>query len=120
MWEILHSAGIDPAPQRSGPGWRQFLALVLGERVKDVKFLIRDRGPDFTPSFDAVFPVAGARIGRDSGPWHAVYSALSTVAGCVRVAAWAGKAAATFASMRTAGNASSTSGEMTGTGSIAT
>jgi putative transposase len=25
VWEILHSAGIDPVPRRSGPGWRQFL-----------------------------------------------------------------------------------------------
>ncbi|MGO9778369.1 MAG: helix-turn-helix domain-containing protein, partial [Streptosporangiaceae bacterium] len=25
VWQILHSAGIDPAPRRSGPGWRQFL-----------------------------------------------------------------------------------------------
>jgi len=25
VWEILHAAGIDPAPRRSGPGWRQFL-----------------------------------------------------------------------------------------------
>jgi putative transposase len=25
VWEILHAAGIDPAPQRSGPTWRQFL-----------------------------------------------------------------------------------------------
>ena len=24
-WEILHAAGIDPAPRRPGPGWRQFL-----------------------------------------------------------------------------------------------
>jgi putative transposase len=24
-WEILHAAGIDPAPQRSGPSWHQFL-----------------------------------------------------------------------------------------------
>ncbi|MFJ8957542.1 hypothetical protein ACIRO1_46385 [Streptomyces sp. NPDC102381] len=24
MWEILHSAGIGPATQRSGPTWRQF------------------------------------------------------------------------------------------------
>ena len=112
MWEILHAAGIDPAPRRSGPGWRQFLraqvagivavdflhvdtvllkriyvlvfiehgtrrmhirgvtanpagewtvqqarnlALDLGERFKDVKFLIRDRGSNFTSSFDAVF-----------------------------------------------------------------
>ena len=25
VWEILHDAGIDPAPRRSGPTWRQFL-----------------------------------------------------------------------------------------------
>ena len=24
-WEILHAAGIDPAPRRTGPTWRQFL-----------------------------------------------------------------------------------------------
>jgi putative transposase len=119
--EILHAAGIDPAPQRSGPGWRQFLraqaagivaadflhvdtvllkrmyvlvfiehgtrrmhiggvtanptgewtvqqarnlALSFGGRFEDVKFLIRDRGPNFTPSFDAVFRAAGTRIVR--------------------------------------------------------
>ena len=121
VWEILHAAGIDPAPRRSGPGWRQFLhaqaagivavdflhvdtvllrrlhvlvfiehgtrrmhiggvtasptgewtvqqarnlALGLGERLEDVKFLIRDRGPNFTASFDAVFQAAGTRILR--------------------------------------------------------
>ena len=26
MWEILHAAGIDPAPRRAGPSWREFLA----------------------------------------------------------------------------------------------
>jgi transposase len=26
VWEILHAAGIDPAPRRSGPTWREFLA----------------------------------------------------------------------------------------------
>jgi transposase len=25
VWEILHAAGIDPAPRRGGPTWRQFL-----------------------------------------------------------------------------------------------
>ncbi len=25
MWEILHRAGVDPAPRRAGPSWRQFL-----------------------------------------------------------------------------------------------
>jgi putative transposase len=25
VWQILHDAGIDPAPRRSGPSWHQFL-----------------------------------------------------------------------------------------------
>jgi hypothetical protein len=25
VWEILHAAGIDPAPRRAGPTWQQFL-----------------------------------------------------------------------------------------------
>jgi transposase InsO family protein len=40
------------------------LALDHGERFKDVKFLIRDRGSNFTSSFDAVFQAAGTRIVR--------------------------------------------------------
>jgi transposase InsO family protein len=121
VWEILHAAGIDPAPRRSGPSWRQFLhaqaagivavdflhvdtvflrrlyvlvfiehgsrrmhiggvsasptgewtvqqarnlALRFGERFEDVKFLIRDRGSNFTASFDAVFQAAGTRVLR--------------------------------------------------------
>ena len=121
VWEILHAAGIDPAPRRAGPTWRQFLhaqaagilavdflhvdtvllkrlyvlvfiehgtrrmhlggvtanptgewtvqqarnlALTLDERFEDIKFLIRDRGSNFTASFDAVFQATGARILR--------------------------------------------------------
>ena len=121
VWKILHAAGIDPAPRRSGPGWRQFLhaqaagivavdflhvdtvllrrlhvlvfiehgtrrmhiggviasptgawtvqqarnlALSCAERFEDVEFLIRDRGSNFTASFDAVFQAAGTRILR--------------------------------------------------------
>ena len=26
VWQILHDAGIDPAPRRASPTWRQFLA----------------------------------------------------------------------------------------------
>jgi putative transposase len=40
------------------------LAMSLGERFEDIKFLLRDRGSNFTPSFDAVFQAAGARILR--------------------------------------------------------
>jgi putative transposase len=119
VWEILRAAGIDPAPRRFGPTWRQFLAaqaagilaidflhadtvllkrlyvlvfiehgtrrmhvggvtahptgdwtaqqarnlaLSLGSRFEDIRFLIRDRGSNFTASFDAVFQAAGTRI----------------------------------------------------------
>ena len=119
VWEILHAAGIDPAPRRLGPRWRQFLhaqaagivavdflhvdtvllrrlyvlvfiehgsrrihvggvtanptgdwtvqqarnlALSFGGRFEDIKFLVRDRGSNFTASFDAVFQAAGTRI----------------------------------------------------------
>jgi putative transposase len=121
VWEILRAAGIDPAPRRSGPTWRQFLAaqaagilavdflhvdtvllkrmyvlvfiehgsrrmhlggvtahptgdwtmqqarnlaLTLGKRFETIKFLVRDRGSNFTASFDAVFQAAGTRIVR--------------------------------------------------------
>jgi transposase InsO family protein len=121
VWEILHAAGIDPAPRRAGPTWRQFLtaqaagilaadflhvdtvllkrlyvllfiehgtrrihiggvtahptgewtvqqarnlALTLDERFADIRFLIRDRGSDFTSSFDAVFEATGTTILR--------------------------------------------------------
>jgi len=123
VWEILHTAGIDPAPRRSGPTWRQLLhtqaagilavdflhvdtvllkrlyvlvfiehgtrrmhlggvtanptgewtvqqarnlALTLGERFENTRFVIRDRGSNFTASFDAVFQAAGARVVRSA------------------------------------------------------
>ena len=123
VWEILRAAGIDPAPRRSGPTWRQFLhaqaagilavdflhvdtvllkriyvlvfiehgsrrmhlggvtahptsdwtvqqarnlALTLGERFGSIRFLIRDRGSNFTASFNAVFQAAGTRIVRSA------------------------------------------------------
>ncbi len=121
--EILRAAGIDPAPRRSGPTWRQFLAaqaagilavdflhvdtvllkrmyvlvfiehgsrrmhlggvtahptgdwtvqqarnlaLTLGKRFENIKFLVRDRGSNFTASFNAVFQAAGTRIVRSA------------------------------------------------------
>jgi transposase InsO family protein len=121
VYELLRAAGIDPAPRRDGPTWRQFLhaqaagilaadflhvdavaltrlyvlvfiehrtrrlhvggvtahptgdwtaqqarnmALDLGERFGDFRFLIRDRGSNFTASFDAVFQAAGTTIRR--------------------------------------------------------
>jgi transposase InsO family protein len=121
VWEILHDAGIDPAPRRAGPTWWQFLAaqaagilavdflhvdtvllkrlyvlvfvehgtrrmhlagvtapptgewtvqqacnlaLTLDGRFGDIRFLTRDRGSNFTASFDAVFEATGATILR--------------------------------------------------------
>jgi putative transposase len=38
------------------------LALDPGERLADFRFLIRDRGSNFTASFDAVFQATGTTI----------------------------------------------------------
>jgi transposase InsO family protein len=38
------------------------LALSLDQRFAGIRFLIRDRGSNFTASFDAVFQTAGTRI----------------------------------------------------------
>ena len=38
------------------------LALTLDRRFEDIRFLLRDRGPNFTASFDAVFQATGTRI----------------------------------------------------------
>jgi hypothetical protein len=44
------------------------LALTLGERFESIRFVIRDRGSNFTASFDAVFQAAGTRIVRTAVP----------------------------------------------------
>lgn len=119
VWQILHDAGIDPAPRRTGPSWHQFLTaqahgilaidfvhvdtvllkrvyvliliehgtrrvhllgvsanpdgqwttqaarnlvMDLGERADRFKFVIRDRGGQFTGDFDAVLADAGIRV----------------------------------------------------------
>jgi putative transposase len=119
IYEILRTAGIDPASRRNGPAWRQFLraqgagilaadylhvdtvtltrlyvlvfiehgtrrmhiggitahptgywtvqqarnlALDLGDRFRDFRFLIRDRGSNFTHSLDALFQATGVTI----------------------------------------------------------
>jgi putative transposase len=40
------------------------LALSPNQRFEDIRFLIRDRGSNFTASFDAVFQATGATILR--------------------------------------------------------
>ncbi|MFE0509566.1 integrase core domain-containing protein [Streptomyces sp. NPDC058964] len=41
VWEILHAAGLDPAPRRTGPTWREFLTN-QAEGITAVDFLHLD------------------------------------------------------------------------------
>ena len=139
--EILRAAGIDPAPRRHSPTWRQFLharaagilavdflhadtvrlqrlyvlifiehgtrrmhlggvtahptgewtvqqarnlALSLGERFQDLKFLVRDRGSNFTQSFDAVFQANGTRILRTAVQAPRMNATCERLAGTLR------------------------------------
>jgi len=52
----LHPTGAWTAQQARN------LLMDLGGQADRVKFMIRDRGPDFTPAFDAVLADAGIRI----------------------------------------------------------
>jgi putative transposase len=154
VWKILRAAGIDPAPRRAGPTWRQFLhaqatgilavdflhaqatgilavdflhvdtvllkrmyvlvftghgtrrmhlggitanptgewtvqqarnlARTLGGRFKDIKFLLRDHGSNFTPSFDAVFQATGTRILRSAVQAPRTNATCERLAGTLR------------------------------------
>ena len=58
------------------------LALTLGERFADIKFLLRDRGSNFTASFDAVFQATGTRILRTAVQAPRTRSASASSAPC--------------------------------------
>jgi putative transposase len=53
----------NPTGERTAQQARN-LAFGLDQRSGDIKFLIRDRGPNFTVSFDAVFQAIGTTIPR--------------------------------------------------------
>jgi len=57
----MHAGGVTAKPAGE---WTVQQARSLGERFEDVMFLIRDRGSNFTASFDAVFQAARTRILR--------------------------------------------------------
>jgi hypothetical protein len=61
----MHLGGVtaDPTGERAVQQARN-LAISLDRRSEDFRFLVRDRGPDFTASFDAVFQATGVRILR--------------------------------------------------------
>jgi hypothetical protein len=54
------------------------LALALGERFEDIRFLLRDRGSNFTVSFDAVSQATGTQDPAHSGPSPAYECDLRT------------------------------------------
>jgi transposase InsO family protein len=89
VWQILHDAGIDPAPRRSTPTWKQFLTvqargilavdfvhvdtvllrrlyalIVIEHGTRRVHLAGITAHPDgaWTSSFDAVFTASGVRI----------------------------------------------------------
>jgi putative transposase len=61
----IHLAGVTAHPTGEWTVQQaRNLALTLDERFGDSRFLIRDRGSNFTASFDAVFQATGATIVR--------------------------------------------------------
>ena len=59
----LHLGGVTAHPTSAWTVQQaRNLALNPGERLEDFRFLIRDRGSNFTASFDAVFHATGATI----------------------------------------------------------
>jgi len=59
----LHVVGITEFPDGawSAQRTREF-AMAMGERLERMRFLIRDRGGQFTDPFDAVFESCGPRV----------------------------------------------------------
>jgi hypothetical protein len=67
------------------PRWQaRNLALTLGERFADIKFVIRDRGTNFTASFDAVFQATGTRILRTAVQAPRMNAICERLAGTLR------------------------------------
>ena len=60
------------------------LALGLDERFADIKFLIRDRGSNFTCAFDAVSQATGARILRTAVQAPRMNAICERLAGTLR------------------------------------
>ena len=72
-----------PAGQRTVPQARN-LALGLDQRFEHIRFLIRDRGPDFTASSGAVFQATGATISRTAVQAPRMNAICERLAGTLR------------------------------------
>jgi putative transposase len=60
------------------------LAMNLGQRFRDFRFLVRDRGSNFTRSFDAVFQATGATIVRTAVQAPRMNAICERLAGTLR------------------------------------
>ncbi|GAA0980592.1 hypothetical protein GCM10009555_047360 [Acrocarpospora macrocephala] len=87
VWEILHAAGIEPAPRRAGPTWRQFLAAqaqaiiacdflvvetVLLKRLYVLVFIEHGTGNYTWPAQPRTRPVHGLCNRLAISPWTCV------------------------------------------------
>ncbi len=78
-------AALPPTRRANGRRSRpRNLARTLGERFEDTKFLIRDRGSNFTGSFDAVFQASGTRILRTAVQAPRMNAICERLAGTLR------------------------------------
>jgi hypothetical protein len=64
------------------------IALSFGERFGNIKFLIRDRGSNFTASFDAFFQAAGTRVLRTAVQAPRMNAICERLVGTLRREIW--------------------------------
>jgi putative transposase len=64
------------------------LALTLGKRFENIRFLIRDRGSNFTTAFDAVFQAAGTSIVRSAVRAPRMNAICERLVGTLRRGSW--------------------------------
>jgi transposase InsO family protein len=81
----MHPGGITARPAGAGAARQaRNLALDLGEKSGDFRFLIRDRGPDFTTSSGAAFRAAGTTIVRTAAQAPRINAICERLTGTLR------------------------------------
>ncbi|WP_329582539.1 hypothetical protein [Streptomyces sp. NBC_01361] len=98
LWEILHTAGIAPAPQHSGPTWHQFLTA-QAHRILAADFLHLDCTFTLKRQYALIFiehsthqvhlatspptpPVNGRFSRPGTSPWHWTAARARYVSSC--------------------------------------